>query len=64
MLVTCTNIFIATSKLVLDQGIGHQSLTILIDESITGPIAIIWSQELHKEMMKNTFKHIIDLGIV
>lgn len=33
MLVTCINIFIATSKLVLDQGIGHQSLTILIDES-------------------------------
>lgn len=32
MLVTCTNIFTATSKLVLDQRIGHQSLTILIDD--------------------------------
>ena len=33
MSVTCTHIFTATSKLVLDQGIGHQSLTILIDEN-------------------------------
>lgn len=32
--------------------------------TIIGPIAIIRFQELHKEMMKNTFKHIIALGTV